>query len=441
MKYFPISPDQERQRLESIGFSGPADLFRSIPEELRVRTDANLPAPASEIEIRREYAPNQDPGIVNNFMGGNGHFHYIPSIIDPLISRGEFLTAYTPYQPEVSQGTLQAMFEFQSMMADLMGVEVSNASLYDGSTAMIEAAMMAVRVKRKDKVLFSDAIHPEYLETLETYSEGGIFNHAMVATGSAGQLDLESLRATIDDSTAAIVIQSPNYSGIVEDIAAVKAVAQEKDILVIVTVTEAMSLALLRSPGSLGADIVCGEAQSFGVPLSYGGPWLGFIGTSQKHMRNLPGRLIGEAKDMDGRRAFVVTLAAREQHIRRQKATSNICTNQGLMALRCTIYLETLGKKGLRRAAERSARFAALGRQLLREQSDLKLHHPDSPIFNEFLVETPVAAEVVFDRCIQASKIACGTVAGPNTLLCAFNETMSPEIVRNWVLSIKAACK
>ncbi|MCB1170316.1 MAG: aminomethyl-transferring glycine dehydrogenase subunit GcvPA, partial [Leptospiraceae bacterium] len=377
----------------------------------------------------------------HNFMGGNGHYHYVPSVIDPLISRGEFITAYTPYQPEVSQGTLQAMFEFQSMMADLMGVEVSNASLYDGSTAMIEAAMMAVRMRRKDRVVFAGSIHPEYLETMHTYANSGVFDYAMVDAAADGRLDLEALKRTINEDTAALVVQSPNYYGVVEQIAEIKAQLQEHNVMLIVTVTEAMSMALVKSPGSQGADIVCGEAQSFGVPLSYGGPWLGFIGTSQKNMRNLPGRLIGEAKDMDGRRAFVVTLAAREQHIRRQKATSNICTNQGLMALRCAIYLEVLGKKGLRRAAERSARFAALGRQLMREQTDLKLKYPDSPIFNEFMIETPIAAETVFDRCIKASGIACGTIAGPNLLLASFNETMSPEVVKQWVLSVKAASR
>tara|TARA_Y100001937_G_scaffold128735_1_gene207416 strand:+ start:7626 stop:8921 length:1296 start_codon:yes stop_codon:yes gene_type:complete len=428
-------------RLQSLGYSSTSDLFRSIPESLRVRTDAKLPAPASEIEIRREFQPDKSANIDHNFMGGNGHFHYIPSIIDPLISRGEFLTAYTPYQPEVSQGSLQAMFEFQSMMADLMGVEVSNASLYDGSTAMIEAAMMAVRVRRKDRVVFADSIHPEYLETMRTYADSGVFETAMVGTDKDGRLDLEALKQTLNEDTAALVIQSPNYYGVIEDIAKVKAQLAEHNIMLIVTVTEALSMALVKSPGSQGADIVCGEAQSFGVPLAYGGPWLGFIGTSQKHMRSLPGRLIGEAKDMDGRRAFVVTLAAREQHIRRQKATSNICTNQGLMALRCTIYLELMGKKGLRRAAERSARFAALGRQLLREQTDLKLKFPDSPIFNEFMIETPLPAETVFDRCMKGSRIACGTVSGPNQLLVAFNETMSPEAVKQWVLSVKAASK
>ena len=441
MKYFPISPGQMEDRLQSLGYSSTSDLFRSIPESLRVRTDAKLPAPASEIEIRREFQPDKSANIDHNFMGGNGHFHYIPSIIDPLISRGEFLTAYTPYQPEVSQGSLQAMFEFQSMMADLMGVEVSNASLYDGSTAMIEAAMMAVRVRRKDRVVFADSIHPEYLETMRTYADSGVFETAMVGTDKDGRLDLEALKQTLNEDTAALVIQSPNYYGVIEDIAKVKAQLAEHNIMLIVTVTEALSMALVKSPGSQGADIVCGEAQSFGVPLAYGGPWLGFIGTSQKHMRSLPGRLIGEAKDMDGRRAFVVTLAAREQHIRRQKATSNICTNQGLMALRCTIYLELMGKKGLRRAAERSARFAALGRQLLREQTDLKLKFPDSPIFNEFMIETPLPAETVFDRCMKGSRIACGTVSGPNQLLVAFNETMSPEAVKQWVLSVKAASK
>ncbi|MDH5654470.1 MAG: aminomethyl-transferring glycine dehydrogenase subunit GcvPA, partial [Spirochaetia bacterium] len=413
LKYIPVSDKEKQQALEELNLKSIDDLFRSIPKNLLKQTSASLSKPMSELEIRNRFKSDSSCAEIHcSFMGGNGHNHYIPSIIDPLTSRGEFLTAYTPYQPEVSQGTLQAMYEFQSMMADLMGVEVSNASLYDGSTAMLEAAFMSIRISRKNRVLFSDSIHPEYLETMNTYRDTDVFEFEMLPTGEDGKVSLPDLKRLLNEDTASVVIQSPNYSGIIEEIDSIKKEAGP-NIMVIVVVTEAQSLALLRSPGSLGADIVCGEAQSFGIPLSYGGPWLGFIGSSMKNVRNMPGRLVGESVDSEGRRSFVVTLAAREQHIRREKATSNICTNQGLMALRATIYLSTMGKAGLRRASERSARFAAYGKKLLMGSS-VRLRYPDSPFFNEFIIELPENAQTVFRKCVKSSGIAPGTIAGGN---------------------------
>jgi len=441
LKYIPSSKEEKAGALKELNLGSIDELFKSIPENIRKQTSAGLKPPLSELEIRKhfQYDCGDTSSIRTSFLGGNGHHHYIPSIIDPLVSRGEFLTAYTPYQPEVSQGTLQAMFEFQSMMADLMGVEVSNASLYDGSTAMLEAALMSVRISKKNKILFSEAVHPEYIETMRTYADTGVFEYEMVPVGEDGKISVRNLKSRISGDVSSVVLQSPNYFGVVEDIQSIKKEFGDQ-ILVIVVVTEAQSLALLRSPGSLGADIVCGEAQSFGVPLSFGGPWLGFIGTSMKHVRNLPGRLVGETVDTKGRRAYVVTLAAREQHIRRERATSNICTNQGLMALRAAIYLSVMGKIGLRRAAERSAKFAAYGRKLI-ANSSIKIMYAPSSVFNEFMLELPAPASRVFDKCVEKYGIAPGNIAGEKKLLCAFDETMSPEIIERWASALKEACK
>lgn len=439
MKYLPVSESEIAEHLSALGLKNLDDLFRSIPSDLLTEPARALGEGLSEIEIRRHFAGQPQPEL--NFLGGNGHTHYVPSIIDPLISRGEFLTAYTPYQPEISQGTLQAIFEYQSMMANLMGVDVSNASLYDGSTATVEAGLMACRISQKHRLVVSGGLHREYLSTLRTYSENGPTEMATVPLAKDGRSDLTAIEQAIDGDTAAIIVQSPNAAGIIEDLDAIRQLCTKKDVLMIVNITEALSLALLKSPGSSGADIVCGEAQSFGIPLSMGGPWLGFIGTTSSRMRNLPGRLIGMSKDTRDRRAFVITLAAREQHIRREKATSNICSNQGLMALRAGIYLSVMGKKGLRRAAERSAKLTAYARTKLQQQSSIQIEYPASPVFNEFVVKLPVDAHRVFERCMTAAHIAPGTILDEHHMLSAFNETLSVRDVDRWLETLAAACK
>jgi glycine dehydrogenase subunit 1 len=438
-KYLPVSEAEVKEQLQRLGLKNLDELFRSLPADFLTEPSSSLGPPMSEIEIRK-YLSSREP-VPLCFLGGNGHYHYIPSIIDPLVSRGEFLTAYTPYQPEISQGTLQAMFEYQSMMAGLMGVEVSNASLYDGSTATVEAGMMACRIARKYKLVVSAALHPEYLDTIKTYSENGPFSMVTVPVDVKGRTDAAAIRSAIDGDTAAVIVQSPNGFGVIEDLDAIRSLCNDQKTMMVVTVTEALSLALLKTPGACGADIVCGEAQSFGIPLSLGGPWLGFIGTSMHHVRNLPGRLIGQTKDTEGRRAFVVTLAAREQHIRREKATSNICTNQGLMALRAAIYLCVMGRAGLRAAAERSAKLAHHARRLLLQQSNVIVEFPDSPVFNEILIRTPVEAAKVFERCMASSGIAPGTILDEHRMLCAFDETKSLEDIARWVSTVTAASK
>ncbi|MCE9599421.1 MAG: aminomethyl-transferring glycine dehydrogenase subunit GcvPA [Spirochaetia bacterium] len=437
-KYLPVSETEFNQEISELGLKQINDLFKSIPEGLRGDTTTTLAPPMSEVEIRNHFE-HETRIAKHTFVGGNGHTHYIPSIISPLVSRGEFLTAYTPYQPEVSQGTLQAMYEFQSMMAGLMGVEISNASLYDGSTAMLEACYMAQRITGKNGMLFSQLIHPEYIETMKTYSKAGIFTYDFIEHTDKGRIDEAKLTARLAENTGALIIQSPNFAGIIEDIAALKKILEPKGILLIVVVTEAMSFGLLKSPGALGADIVCGEAQSLGVPLSFGGPWLGFLGASPNFVRNMPGRLIGEAKDANGSRCFVVTLATREQHIRREKATSNICTNQGLMALRCAIYLSVMGKTGLRRAAERCAKFASLGRKLAGELKGYRVRFAASPIFNEFILETPGNADAIFQKSVREFGIAPGLPIEEKALHVSFHEMHSPEILHKWITALQAA--
>jgi len=361
LRYIPNSPDERAEMLKELGAASIDNLFDSIPEVLRLRQHLNVPEAMSEIELLKAFdemgARNQAAGRVS-FLGGGAYSHYVPTIVDHLISRSEFFTAYTPYQPEISQGTLQSIFEFQTLVCQLTGMDIANASMYDGSTAMAEAVLMAERVTKRSKVVASAAIHPQYLEVAHTYVQhAGIeLQHAAfdVQTGQT----LVSAFDSIDDQTAAIVVQSPNFFGCIEDLQALSEKAHAKGALLIVAVTEAMSLGLLRSPGASGADIVVAEGQSFGVPLSFGGPYVGLFAIRDKYARQIPGRLVGEAYDKRGRRGFVLTLATREQHIRREKATSNICTNEGLIALASTVYLETMGRRGIQEAARQCAQKA-----------------------------------------------------------------------------------
>jgi glycine dehydrogenase subunit 1 len=361
LRYIPNSPDERADMLEQIGVASTEKLFESIPENLRLREPLKVPAAMSEIELLKRF---EDVGTRNqaaqriSFLGGGAYSHYTPTIVDHLISRSEFFTAYTPYQPEISQGTLQAIFEFQTLVCQLTGMDIANASMYDGSTAMAEAVLMAERVTRRSKVIVSSAIHPQYLEVAHTYVQhAGIDLERAEFDPTLGQTPANAFDA-IDDQTAAIVVQSPNFFGNIEDVSALADKAHNAGALLVVVVTEAMSFGLLRSPGACGADIVVAEGQSFGVPLSYGGPYVGLFATRDKYARQIPGRLVGEAYDKQGRRGFVLTLATREQHIRREKATSNICTNEGLIALAATIYLETMGRRGVQEVAHQCAQKA-----------------------------------------------------------------------------------
>jgi glycine dehydrogenase subunit 1 len=407
LRYIPNSPGERAEMLQQLGAASIESLFDSIPEDLRLGQHLNVPAAMSEIELLKAFdnmgARNQAAGRVS-FLGGGAYSHYVPTIVDHLISRSEFFTAYTPYQPEISQGTLQSIFEFQTLVCQLTGMDIANASMYDGSTAMAEAVLMAERVTKRAKVVASAAIHPQYLEVAHTYVQhAGIeLQHAHFDPGTG-----QTLVDSIDDQTAAIVVQSPNFFGCIEDVQALAENAHAKGALLIVAVTEAMSLGLLRSPGASGADIVVAEGQSFGVPLSFGGPYVGLFAIRDKYARQIPGRLVGEAYDKKGRRGFVLTLATREQHIRREKATSNICTNEGLIALASTIYLETMGRRGVQEAARQCAQKAHYAAREIAKVKGFSLPF-SGPFFNEFVVRAPVAASPLLDKLAREKGIDAG---------------------------------
>jgi glycine dehydrogenase subunit 1 len=376
-----------------VGHSRLEDLFESIPEKLRVRGDLAVQAGASEQEVRAELtrlaARNVDASCHPWFLGAGVYAHYIPSAVDALISRSEFYTAYTPYQPEFSQGTLQAIFEWQTMISGLTGMDVSNASMYDGASAVAEAALMALRITRRGSVAVSATLHPNYRRVLDTYLSGLDARVTTIPRGPDGRL--EDLAAAITADTACVVVQQPNFLGVVEDLPAAAETAHAGGALLVTCVNEALSLALLKSPGEQGSDVVCGEAQSFGVPMAFGGPHLGFLTTSSRYVRHMPGRLVGETLDTRGKRGFVLTLSTREQHIRRERATSNICTNQGLCLLMATIYLALQGRVGLRQLALANLAKAEYLKTRVRQTPGLSLPM-DTASFNEFVVTTPDSA-------------------------------------------------
>ncbi|MGH9345039.1 MAG: aminomethyl-transferring glycine dehydrogenase subunit GcvPA, partial [Terriglobia bacterium] len=350
MRYLPNSPSDRKKMLEVAGCESIADLFTQIPGKLRIEGKLRLPGPLSEPEILAFFreAAHESSRDYTSFLGAGAYRHYRPVVIDALLSRGEFLTAYTPYQPEISQGILQALFEFQTLITQLTGMEVANASLYDGSTATNEAALMAVRLTRRERVIIARAVHPHYREVVDTYTQNlgiAVAEAPYQTAGSfSGGTDLAWIEREVNNGTAAVVIQSPNFFGVVERIEEIARVVHQSGALLIVAVPEPLSLAILKPPRS--ADIVCGETQSFGISLAFGGPYAGFMATRERFVRQMPGRLVGRTRDAEGRPGFVLTLVTREQFIRREKATSNICTSQSLCAIAATIYLCLLGKTG-----------------------------------------------------------------------------------------------
>src|SRR5512143_65535 len=351
MSYLSLSDKDKAEMLARTGAAKIDDLFCCIPEGVRLKGLLDLPAAQSELELVRTIdalgRKNAGAGLLS-FLGGGAYDHFIPTVVDYLSSRGEFVSPYTPYQPEVSQGTLQIIFEFQTLICQLTGLDIANASLYDGSTGAAEAVLMAHRVTSRDKVILAGSLHPQYRQVVGTYIKNLGVTAVEVGFGAAGGLAPAELAKVLDDKTAAVVYQSPNFLGVIEDVKALSEAAHAVKALSVAIVAEALSLGLLEPPGALGADIVTGEAQSFGLPLSFGGPYLGFMACRKEFVRQFPGRIAGETRDTEGRRGFVLTLATREQHIRRERATSNICSNHGLMALRFTIHLALLGRSGFR---------------------------------------------------------------------------------------------
>lgn len=440
MRYIPNSPDERRSMLASIGCERIEELFEQIPEKLRLNEPIGIGPAMSEPDLlayfRNLAAKNATD--YQSFLGAGAYSHFIPVIIDSLISRAEFFTAYTPYQPEQSQGTLQYIFEFQTMICQLTGMEVANASLYDGSTAVAEAVLMANRVTRRDKLIIADSIHPQYREVTSTYTKHLDLNVEYARHTEAGTIDLNSLK--VDKETAAVVVQSPNFFGCVEDLKAIADAAHQAGALLIVAISEPISLGLLKSPGECGADIVVGEAQSFGIPLSYGGPYCGMFATNEKYMRQMPGRLVGEATDQNGRRGYVLTLSTREQHIRREKATSNICTNQGLFALMATVYLATLGKRGVQEVARQNLQKAHYAASEIAKLDGFELRFT-APFFNEFVVRAPRPATEL-TRALLDKKIVGGVALEcyypdlKDSLLICVTETAKKEAIDNLVTAL-----
>ena len=409
MSYISLSDKDKKDMLARTGAGSIGDLFCCIPEAIRLKRDLSLPAAQSEIELVRTIEAigrKNDYGAHLSFLGGGAYEHFIPAVVDYLSSRGEFVSPYTPYQPEVSQGTLQTIFEFQTLIGQLTGLDIANASLYEGATAAAEAVLMAHRVTDRNKVILARSLHPQYREVVRTYVKNLGIEAVEAPWAPDGRIDKNALRGLLDDKTAAVVYQSPNFFGVIEDVRGLSEEAHGTKAMSVAVVAEAVSFGLLEAPGRLGADIVTGEAQSFGIPLSFGGPYLGFMATKKEFVRQLPGRLAGQTVDKEGRRGFVLTLSTREQHIRRERATSNICTNQALCALRATIFLETLGKQGLREMAWQNAQKTAYAADRLAAVPGVKRRFT-GPVFNEFVVELPKPWAAI-DAALRKQGIVAG---------------------------------
>ncbi len=384
MSFVPHSEADRAEMLAAAGVEKVEDLYSDIPSELRLTRPLDLPAPLSEWEVVRlmsDYAA-ANPATLG-FAGAGIYDHHVPAAVDHLIRRSEYYTAYTPYQPEVSQGTLQVIYEFQTMVCELTGLDVANASMYDGASATAEAALMALAVTRRNRIVVAGAFHPHYARVLDTYLAGQETEIVRVGAGSDGLIDVGAVAGAVDDSTAAVLVQNPNFFGLIEEVAPLAGLAHEHDALLVAAVADALSLALLRPPGDSGADIVAAEGQPFGNAPSYGGPVVGLFAAREKLIRRMPGRIVGATVDAEGRRGYVLTLQTREQQIRREKATSNICTNQGLNALAATIHLSLLGRDGIRKAAETAARNAHYARAAL-EEAGVEPLFPAAPFFREF---------------------------------------------------------
>jgi glycine dehydrogenase subunit 1 len=406
MRYLPHTNEEIASMLSVVGAKSLDDLFSAVPLGCRRTRDMNLPEPLSEWDLNRLMGERSRtvavPPEYKIFIGAGSYEHYIPQVVPYLLSRSEFVTSYTPYQPEMSQGTLQAIYEYQTLSARLLGMDVSNASMYDGASALAEALLMAIRITRKRKVALSGLIHPHFRKVAETYLAPTEYEIVELPYLRDGRTDL-SLLPNMDD-LAALAVQSPNFFGVIEDLKETAQRAHDRGALCITTFTEPLAYGILKSPGSLGADIVCGEGQSLGIPQSFGGPGLGIFAARMNLVRNMPGRLVGRTMDLEGRQGFVLTLATREQHIRREKATSNICTNNSLCAVAATMYLACLGASGIRDLAQLNHDKAEYLKTHLRS-AGCKIPF-ESPTFNEFVAEMPQGFASAHERLLEKKIVA-----------------------------------
>lgn len=397
--YLPHTEEDIKVMLNAMGLSSINELFSPVKEELREKKPLNLPPPLSESEILKEIEKTgkENKSNIICFLGAGAYRHFIPAVVPFLMNRSEFVTPYTPYQPELSQGTLQAIFEFQTMIADLFGMEIANASMYDGATALAEAALMSMRIKGTRKVALSKSVHPIYQSVVKTYINALDEKLIEIPYNEEGLTDYSMAEKLCGEGISAIIVQSPNFFGCIEDIKKFSDLAHTIKALSVVAITEPLSLGILKLPGEVGADIVVGEGQSFGIPLSFGGPYLGLFATRREFLRQIPGRLVGETIDRDGKRGYVLTIATREQHIRRERATSNICTNESLCALTAAVYLSALGKNGLKELALQNLSKAEYAKNKLKSLRGIKLKFVSST-FNEFVIELKVNVEKVAQK-------------------------------------------
>ena len=441
MSYSPITDNDVKLMLKKLDLSSIDELFDIVPEKFKIDFDHfNIPEGLSEQDVLNKLSKIGKSNFSTNisFIGGGAYDHYVPKVVDFLSSRSEFYTAYTPYQPEVSQGTLQYLYEFQTMICELSGMDIANASLYDGASAVAEACSMAIAVNNKKKVLLSDALNPNYKEVVKTYFSCNGIDIDFIESVN-GITEIENLKSAIDENVACIVVQSPNYFGLIENLESIVYNKVHEDILVIV-VGDPMSYSILKSPGELGCDVFVGEGQSFGNYLTHGGPYIGLFSTLSKYARKIPGRIIGRTEDVNGKEGFVMTLQTREQHIRRERATSNICTNQGLIALRNTIYLSLVGKIGLPGLATICYENTQYAADQLLKISSLSLLYDNRNFIKEFIVKTPFKSSQLIK---DASKKGINLSAPFNDtddclLLLAFTEKRSKDDIDNLVHFLKS---
>ncbi len=437
MRYIPHTSEDIRDMLAAIGVARVEDFFSMIPSKLRLTGALNLPAALSEPELMGEMAglaaQNTNIATVPSFLGAGAYHHYSPALISALLQRSELLTPYTPYQAEVAQGTLQIIFEFQTMIANLLGFDLANASMYDGSTGMAEAALMAMRVTKRKRLVVAATVHPEYRATMANIVTPPGVTITQAPFVASGLVDIDRLKSQVSTTTAAVIVQSPNFFGGIEHLAQISGVAHAAGALCVVVVTDPTSLGLLKSPGSQDADIAVAEGQSFGVGLQFGGPNVGLLATKNQFLRMMPGRLVGETVDAEGRRGYSLVFATREQHIRREKATSNICTNQALCATAATIYLATMGRQGLKQVASLSLERAVQLRDRLSQIRGITFPFI-APTYNEFVIRLPEPAAAVVAQ-LSAGHILAGVPLSrwytdqPNDLLvCTTELTKSGHI-------------
>ncbi len=405
MRYIPATDDDLRSMMEAAGLGSLDEIFGVIPSGIREKAGLDLPPALSELELKRHMerlsCRNSEGEGTTTFLGAGTYRHFIPSAVGHILSRSEFYTAYTPYQPEISQGTLQAIFEFQTMICGITGMDVANASMYDGASALAEAVLMACRIKRKaKKVYVSGAVHPEYRDVVKTYTRDLDIEIVEIPFTERGETDMEWLTGRLDGETAAVAVQYPNFFGVIENIGEISERVKEAGALFITVTTEPVALGILKPPGEFGADIVVGEGQALGNPVGFGGPHLGLFASREEFVRNMPGRLVGETVDAEGKRGYVLTLSTREQHIRRERATSNICSNQSLCALAAAVYLSLLGSEGFSRLATINLSLAEYAKKRLTEDAGLLLRF-DTPTFNEFVFRMKEPPEKVNARLLE----------------------------------------